>query len=263
MHRTLLVVVLTLIFSACSSDDDPVDCATSGPVMSLDDVNNATNCSSNDGVIRVSVSGGKEPYSFFVNNQAVGSSAEINNLQAGSYSVLVSDANHCSSSLDNITIMSQDFSFTTTIQPNTSCLLGNGSVSIDIAGSNPPFTFRLGDGNFTSDNFFSALKTGNHIVTVQDNNNCTVTLSITIPQGTTGTSWSNDIKPILEKNCAISGCHNGVSRANNFREYASAKSFAKTIKSKTQDRSMPFDGSITQNQIDLIACWVDDGALQN
>ena len=67
----------------------------------------------------------------------------------------------------------------------------------------------------------------------------------------------------MEKNCAISGCHNGVSRSNNFSEYASAKSFAKTIKSKTQDRSMPFDGSLTQNQIDLIACWVNDGALQN
>jgi len=263
MRRSLLVVVVILIFSACSSDDDPVDCATAGPVMSLDGVNNATGCSSNDGAIKVSVSGGKEPYSFFLNEMAVGSSAEINNLQAGSYSVLVRDANHCSSSLDNVTIVSQDFSFITTIQPSTSCLVGNGSVSVDVDGSSPPYTFRLGNGNFTSDNFFSALKTGNHIVTVQDNNNCTVTLSITIPQGTTGTSWSNDIKPIFEKNCAVTGCHNGVSRSNNFREYASAKSFAKTIKSKTQDRSMPFDGSLTQDQIDLIACWVDDGALQN
>jgi hypothetical protein len=90
-----------------------------------------------------------------------------------------------------------------------------------------------------------------------------VTLTVTIPQGITGTSWSNDILPIMEKNCAITGCHNGTSRSNNFSQYASAKSFAKTIKSKTQDRTMPFDGSLTQQQIDLIACWVDDGALQN
>ena len=263
MHRCLLLVIVTIIFAACSSDDDPVDCATSGPLISLDGVENATSCSSNDGMIRVSVSGGVEPYSFFVNDQAVGSSAEINNLQAGSYSVLVTDANHCSSSVDNITILSQDFSFTTTLQANTSCISGNGSVLIDVVSSSPPISFRLGNGNFTSDNFVSELETGNHIITVQDNSNCTVTLSVTIPQGTTGTSWSNDIKPIMEKNCAISGCHNGVSRANNFREYASAKSFAKTIKAKTQDRSMPFDGSITQNQIDLIACWVNDGALDN
>lgn len=263
MHRTLLAVVVSLILFACSSDDDPADCATSGPVMSLDGVNDATSCSSNDGAIRVSVSGGKEPYSFFLNDKAVGTSAEIKDLQAGSYSVLVRDANHCSSALDNITIVSQDFSFTTTIQPSTSCLVGNGSVTIDVEGSNPPYNFRLGNGNFTSDNFFSGLKATNHLIIVEDNNNCTVTLSITIPQGTTGTSWSIDIKPILEKNCAITGCHNGVSRSNNFSEYASVKSFAKSIKSKTQDRSMPFDGSLSQNQIDLIACWVDDGALQN
>jgi hypothetical protein len=67
----------------------------------------------------------------------------------------------------------------------------------------------------------------------------------------------------MEKNCATTGCHNGVSRSNDFREYTSAKTFANSIKSKTQDRSMPFDGTLTQDQIDLIACWVDDGAVLN
>src|SRR5688572_28254981 len=199
MRGGLLVVIVTLIFSACSSDDDPVDCATSGPVINLEGVEDATNCSTNDGVIRVAVGGGKEPYSFFANDQSVGSSGEINNLQAGSYSILVRDANSCSASLDNITILSDDFSFSTTLQPNTLCLGGNGSVSIDVVNTNPPYTFRLGSGNFTSDNFFSGLKTGNHMITVQDNSNCTVTLSVTIPQGSTGISWLNDIKPIMEK----------------------------------------------------------------
>ena len=95
------------------------------------------------------------------------------------------------------------------------------------------------------------------------NNNCVITLAIIIPRSNTGTSWANDIKPIMEKSCAITGCHNGVSRSNNFNDYASAKSHASSIKSKTRDRSMPFDGTLTQNQIDVISCWVDDGALNN
>ncbi|HEX6222828.1 MAG TPA: hypothetical protein VFZ52_00360 [Chryseolinea sp.] len=263
MYRNVIVVLTAIIFLACSSDDDPVDCETSGPVINLESVTDATTCAANDGSIRVSIAGGTEPYSFFANNQAVGSAGEIKNLQAGSYSVSVRDANNCTAALGNITVLSQDFSFTTSLQPNTSCLGGNGSVSIDVVNTNPPYTFQLANGSFTSDNFFSGLKKGNHIITVKDNNNCTVTLSITIPQGNSGTSWTNDIKPIMEKNCAISGCHNGVSRSNNFSEYASAKLHSKNIKSKTQDRSMPFDGSLSQNQIDLIACWVDDGALQN
>ncbi len=44
MHRCSSLVVATIIFAACSSDDDPVDCATSGPVISLDGVENATSC---------------------------------------------------------------------------------------------------------------------------------------------------------------------------------------------------------------------------
>ena len=260
--RLRLLTILFALFTACSSDDEPVDCETVGPVITLDQISNATSCNTADGRIVVVVSGGVEPYNFFVNGEA-GTNASLEGLAAGTYSISLTDANNCSAVLENVTILSQDFSFTTTLQPNTSCLAGNGTVAIDVVQTNPPYLFRIGSSEFTSDNFFTGLTTGNHFITVKDNNNCTVTLSITIPQGITGTSWTNDIKPIMEKSCAITGCHNGVSRSNDFREYTSVKTFAKSIKSKTQDRSMPFDGTITQNQIDLIACWVDDGAPSN
>lgn len=262
MRRYLLAVAAGLMLSACSSDDDPVDCEKSGPAITLERVINASSCTEHDGKIQVSVSGGKEPYNFFVNGQAV-NAAEITDLAAGGYSVMVTDGNHCSASVDNISILSEDFSFTTSIQPNTACLSGNGSVTVNVENTNPPYTFQLGSGNFGPNNIFNDLKHGNHLITVQDNSNCQVALSVTIPKGHTGTSWTNDIKPIMEKYCATSGCHNGTSRSTNFREYASAKSYANAIKTKTRDRSMPFDGSLTQNQIDLISCWVDDGALQN
>jgi hypothetical protein len=258
-----LAIYSLLILIACSSDDDPVDCEASGPSISLDKVVNATNCSTPDGSIQVSITGGTEPYQVFINDMPTLSTGQIESLAAGSYSILVSDANSCTTSLDNITILSDDFSFTTSIVSNTSCLAGNGAVTIDVVNTNPPYNFKLGGGSFTSDNVFTGLTTGNHVITVKDNNNCTVTLSVTIPQGTTGTSWASDVKPILEKNCAITGCHNGVSRSNNFSDYTSAKTHAKSIKSKTRDRSMPFDGALTQSQIDLITCWVDDGAQMN
>jgi hypothetical protein len=263
MHRSLLGVVIALIFSACSSDDDPVDCEKSGPAISLENVVDASSCSTHDGQIKVNVSGGKEPYNFFINDQAVGSTDAITDLAAGSYSVRVTDANHCSASVDNISILASDFSFTADILANTSCLAGNGAVTINVENNNPPYSFQLGNGSFSANNVFAGLKTGSHSITVQDNNNCRVTLSVSIPRGSSGTSWTDDIKPIMEKHCATSGCHNGVSRSTNFLEYSSAKTYASSIKSKTRDRSMPFDGSLTQSQIDLISCWVDDGALQN
>jgi hypothetical protein len=261
--RVALWVFAAAIAFACSSDVDPVDCEVSGPSISLVQVANASGCSTNDGRIHVALSGGQEPLTLYLNDQPADGLEQINNLAAGVYSVLVKDANHCSATLDNVTILAADFSFTTSIEPNMSCLGGNGSVTVEVTSANPPYSFRLGNGNFTADNFFDGLTTGNHVITAQDNNNCSVSLSVTIPQGSTGTSWSDDIKPIMEKSCAITGCHNGVSRSNDFSEFASVKSFANSIKTKTKDRSMPFDGSLTQNEIDLIACWVNDGALQN
>ena len=76
------------------------------------------------------------------------------------------------------------------------------------------------------------------------------------------TSWQNDILPIMINACATNGCHDGITRRN-WRDYSEVKEYAATIKKKTQDRSMPFDGPLPQHEIDLIACWVDGGALNN
>jgi len=263
MTKIFWASVLAIVVPACSSDDDPpIDCEKSGLIINVDQIIHAKSCSSNDGSIQFSVLGGVEPYEFSLDGQAIEGSGVVDNLTAGVHSLSVTDANSCTFILD-WTIMAEDFSFTTTLQSSTSCTTGNGAVTIDVTGDNPPYSFKLGNLSFSPNNFFSGLKSGSHKIAVKDNNDCTVNLSVSIPQDFTGTSWANDIKPILEKECAISGCHNGTSRSNDFRNYNSAKSFATSIKSKTQDRSMPFDGTLTQNQIDLIACWVNDGALQN
>lgn len=260
MHRIFVAAAL-LIFVACS-DEEPINCEKSSLSINVDQVINASTCSANDGTIHVSVLGGTEPYHFLLNDVEVDID-QLKFLTAGIYSLGVRDANHCSVYSNNVTILAEDFSFTTIIQPNTSCDSGNGSVEIDVDSDNPPYQFKLGDESFTSENIFNGLGTGSHTVTVRDNNNCMVTLTITVPRGLTGVSWASDIQPMLETNCAITGCHNGSSRSNDFRKYTSVKEFAKSIKSKTQDRSMPFDATLTQRQIDLIACWVDDGAFQN
>lgn len=259
----LFVIVLVIFAGACSEDEVPVDCEKEGPSIHLDVIVNATSCSSKNGSIAVSASGGKEPYTYYINNQAAESTGHFQNLAAGSYSVVLTDANNCSTSIDNITILADDFSFSTTIAPNTSCLSGNGSVIVEVEQLDPPYKYRLADGAFTSNNTFTGLTTGTHTIIVEDNSNCSVVLQVSVPKGNTVVSWENDILPIMKKSCAISGCHNGVSRVNDFNKYASAKQYAKDMKKLTQDRTMPFEGSITQREIDLIACWVDDGAIQN
>jgi len=75
---------------------------------------------------------------------------------------------------------------------------------------------------------------------------------------------SADIMPIINANCAINTCHaNAISPLLNSTESVIAN--AVQIKERTGDGSMPPGGHapLTAQEIDLIACWVDGGALDN
>lgn len=262
MRKILLSLIVFYLLIGCGEDVDPVDCEKSGPIISLGVVEDAASCSIADGSIKVSGSAGKEPYQFSLNDSPFQTSGQFDALSAGIYTVNVKDANGCTSSVDNVQVKALDFSFTATISPDNSCLSGDGQIVVDVSDGNPPYTFKLGNGSFSDDNSFSGLASGNHTIVVKDNSGCDITLNLTVPRGFSGTSWAAQIKPIMENSCSQSGCHNGSSRPD-LRKIENAKFYAKSIKSKTQDRSMPREGTLTQQQIDLIACWVDDGALDN
>lgn len=74
-------------------------------------------------------------------------------------------------------------------------------------------------------------------------------------------SFSSVIQPIIQTNCAISGCHvPGPVRAN-FQDVNQIKFNAVEIKQRTQSLDMPRgSGSLSQEEIDQITCWVDSGA---
>lgn len=261
MQKFWLGLAVALGVMACSSDEDPVDCEKSGLILSLGTVVNATQCGVADGSLKVFGSGGKEPYQFSIKNGPTQDNGQFDNLPAGLYTLVLTDANSCSTTIDNVYIKAKDFTFTADITDDNSCLGSNGAVTLQVSSGNPPYLFAIGTGDFSENNTFTNLPEGYQTIMVKDNAGCVVNLGVTIPRGFSGTSWANDIKPIIETKCALSGCHNG-SRPD-LRVFANAKTYAKSMKSKTQDRSMPAEGSLTDAQIQLIACWVDDGALAN
>jgi uncharacterized membrane protein len=77
---------------------------------------------------------------------------------------------------------------------------------------------------------------------------------------------STDILPIIQQNCAISGCHvSGTGRAD-FTVKDNILQLASTISAHTQSGFMPPAGSgmsITDVEKELIYCWVKKGALDN
>ena len=99
------------------------------------------------------------------------------------------------------------------------------------------------------------------LMTVSCENNA---LEEEIPEGfvcTTDVSYANDIDPLLTQKCAP--CHIGGGQFPDLTTYASVSQNAELIKTVTQNGTMPQNGFLTQDQIDLIACWVDNGALNN
>ena len=81
----------------------------------------------------------------------------------------------------------------------------------------------------------------------------------------TTVTYSGTIQNLITTKCAISGCHNGDNgESRNWTVFANVQSNATNIKARTATGDdMPRTGSLTQEQIDMLACWVDQGALNN
>lgn len=265
VSRILSLSLVFFLFLSCVNHDlnKKYDCTKSDLTLTLDSVSFATSCSISDGSIYVACKGGVEPYTFSVNSKPEQSSSIFTGLSSGVYSAVVTDGNGCKISLDNIVVAAHGFKFSTLVTEDNQCTTDNGSITIDVQEGNGPFTYKVGQSNFSNNNVFSGLASGQYAVVIRDATLCTVQLNITVPRGNTGVHWAADILPIMKKSCAINGCHDGSSRSD-YSLYTNVQKNLLQVKSTTKNKTMPFDGTaLPQNQIDLIGCWVDDGGLNN
>lgn len=83
-------------------------------------------------------------------------------------------------------------------------------------------------------------------------------------------TFSDDVRPIIETKCAVSGCHNGDMGSDlNWNDFEELHKRAESglVKFRVTHRIMPPSdspaGPLTQEQINAIACWTDTGALNN
>lgn len=262
-----LLVILFLIsygLYSCDNHETPFNCAKSDLSLNVDLIEVASGCNISDGSITVAVQGGKEPYKFQLNNHPSQTTGVFTNLLPGIYSAKVVDANSCETTSGNINVTATGFVVSADVASDNFCIAGNGMVTVNVEdGQFPPYEYQMGGQSFSANNVFTGLQEGNHVITVKDNSDCTVHLNVTIPHGNSGTSWISEIKPIMETRCALSGCHDGQYRPD-LRLYDKTYFYRDLIKKYTQDGSMPFDGpKLSKNQVQLITCWVDDGAPQN
>tara|TARA_R110000737_G_C14618885_1_gene492567 strand:+ start:2735 stop:3298 length:564 start_codon:yes stop_codon:yes gene_type:complete len=142
---------------------------------------------------------------------------------------------------------------------DTSCGASAGVVEVEASGGFGDYRYQLDGGALQSSGTFGGVGPGKYIVGVVDSEGCTNTLDVQIYSGV---SFAASIKPIIEANCAISGCHDGSGNID-YNNFDNIKLNPSDIKARTQSGDMPRNGALTAAEIDMIACWVDDGALNN
>lgn len=267
-HNLLVLAYLSLsiLFWNCSSDDPepPVDCAATNLQLSLDENKATTGCDQADGSLTVSAQGGTGNINFSINGTDFQGTGVFTGLQAGNYTITARDENNCEVTLDASVGVEGITLAISNIATNTSgCNTSNGTITVSATGQGQ-IMYKLDQAAFQTSNTFGNLAAGTYEVVVKDESNCEISSEAKI---LSGVSYSQQVQSIINANCAISGCHNGDNGSSrDWTVFSNVQSSASNIKSRTQSGSMPPAGSgrtLTQQQKDLIACWVDDGALDN
>jgi large repetitive protein len=152
--------------------------------VSLTSSQNISCSGGNDGQIVTAVSGGTSPYEFSLNGGTfTAGTGTFNSLTAGTYAIVVRDANGCTKTLPAVTLTEPPaLLINLTSKTDVANCFGDnsGSITVGVSGGTPPYQYSLNGGAFVaglSTQVFSSLTAGSYVVIVRDTKNCETTLS--------------------------------------------------------------------------------------
>ena len=151
------------------------------------------------GVIDMAITGGTAPYNYTWTRAGGGTGSgtgtNISGLSAGTYTVGVTASNGCQ---DFFTAVVNEFpaiNLSTSIN-NIACFgQTTGSISLNVSGGTPGYTYSWGDGPTTQNR--SGLAAGIYEVTVTDNAGCTANVSRSVTQPAAALSITPSVTNIL------------------------------------------------------------------
>jgi len=157
----------------------------------LTNTNTNVDCNGgNNGAIDLTVSGGVGPYDYLWSNTAT--TEDIGSLSAGTYSVVVTDYNGCTSTSSHILTAPSDI-IISGVATNPSCsAVSNGSINISISGGSPGFSYLWNNTATTQD--ITGISNGTYVVLVTDTNGCSASYSATLTSSNSldlSATWTN------------------------------------------------------------------------
>jgi gliding motility-associated-like protein len=130
----------------------------------------------NNGSATVNATGGASPYTYTWQPGNV-TGATRNNLTAGTYTVVASDANACTATVTVTITAPAAISANATATPAT-CAGNTGTATVNATNGTSPYTYLWSNGATTQS--INGLASGSYTVTVRDANNCSTTATANV-----------------------------------------------------------------------------------
>ncbi len=139
-----------------------------------------------DGTIGVSASGGVGGYQYSLNGGPLQPGANFSGLGANTYTVLVQDANGCTTTSTVIINNAYVVSSSINSQTDVACFGGNdGAVTLQLSGGIPPYQYSINGGlTYQPSSTFTGLNGGNYLIKIIDAKGCPVIQSVDILEPT-------------------------------------------------------------------------------
>jgi len=209
-----------------------------------------------------------------INDYVMNEMKTMRNLTAGMMVVLVTA---CSSDDDpappppmlDCNVSGPNVTLTAT---STICGEDDGEIALAIVGGTGNLTVNIEPqslGLEFANNTFTSLEPGTYTIEVIDSDNCSSSAVATVDFSVGNVSYLNDVDPIIQARCAISGCHDGSDASlpnyKNFPEFqARAHNFPGGVRQRVKIDDMPRSGGpLSAEEKAAIFCWIDEGALDN
>lgn len=146
-------------------------------------INFLPTCTSNNGQVTLSVTGGATPYTYSLNNGAPQSTPIFSNLGPGSYTYTITENGGCSGFGTFVLPASAIINVAPTQTSSIICHGNtNGAITISATGGQAAYSYSINGTNFQSSNNFNNLAAGTYTLFAQDANGCIGSSSFTITQ---------------------------------------------------------------------------------
>ena len=176
--------------SGCTSNPITITVGA-GTSLTASNTTTPTTCAGvNNGSINVNATSGTAPWTYSLDGAAPVSGPNphlFTGLANGTHTIRITDAAGCQSNLLSVFISAGSGVNATFTSTSTTCPAStNGTITVTATSGTAPYNFEIDGTGFNpgpNPSTFNNLASGNHIVSIRDNNGCTRTLNINITSG--------------------------------------------------------------------------------